>query len=53
MQTVALTAHSAWGQAVDKAVAEEGWKMVLLLRLAPVVPFAALNYVRTQCALHA
>lgn len=53
MHTVALTAHSAWGQAVDRAVAEEGWQMVLLLRLAPVVPFAALNYVRTQCALYA
>ena len=31
-------------QAVDIAVSEEGWQMVLLLRLAPVVPFAALNY---------
>ena len=31
-------------QAVESAVAEEGWKMVLLLRLSPVIPFALLNY---------
>ena len=31
-------------QAVEAAVAEEGWKMVLLLRLSPVIPFAPLNY---------
>lgn len=29
---------------MDTAVAEDGGRMVLLLRLAPVVPFAALNY---------
>jgi uncharacterized membrane protein YdjX (TVP38/TMEM64 family) len=31
-------------QAVEAAVEEEGWKMVLLLRLSPVIPFALLNY---------
>lgn len=35
--------HPVW-QAVESAVAEEGWKMVLLLRLSPVIPFALLNY---------
>lgn len=31
-------------QAVDKAVAGEGWKIVLLTRLSPVFPFNLLNY---------
>lgn len=31
-------------QAVDRAVAAEGWKIVALLRLSPVFPYVALNY---------
>ena len=31
-------------QAIDKAVAEEGWKIVGLTRLSPVFPFNLLNY---------
>jgi uncharacterized membrane protein YdjX (TVP38/TMEM64 family) len=30
--------------AVDRAVAAEGWKIVLLTRLSPVFPFTILNY---------
>ena len=31
-------------QAVDAAVAREGWKIVFLMRLSPVIPFNLLNY---------
>jgi uncharacterized membrane protein YdjX (TVP38/TMEM64 family) len=31
-------------RAIDKAVAEEGWKIVLLTRLSPIFPFNLLNY---------
>jgi uncharacterized membrane protein YdjX (TVP38/TMEM64 family) len=31
-------------QAIDDAVAEEGWKIVFLARLSPIFPFNLLNY---------
>ena len=31
-------------RALDKAVAREGWKVVALARLSPVIPFNLLNY---------
>ncbi len=31
-------------QAIDRAVANEGWKIVLLTRLSPLFPFNLLNY---------
>lgn len=31
-------------QAIDRAVAREGWKIVLLTRLSPIFPFNLLNY---------
>ncbi len=37
-------AGSAKFRALDEAVAREGWKMVFLTRLSPVIPFSLLNY---------
>jgi uncharacterized membrane protein YdjX (TVP38/TMEM64 family) len=31
-------------KAVDEAIAREGWRIVLLARLAPIFPYAVLNY---------
>jgi uncharacterized membrane protein YdjX (TVP38/TMEM64 family) len=39
-----MTEHRPKFKAVDRAVTEEGWKVVLLLRLSPLVPFNLQNY---------
>ena len=31
-------------QAIDSAVSKEGWKLITLLRLSPIVPWNVLNY---------
>lgn len=38
-----IEGHSSFG-ALDYAVADEGWKIVGLTRLSPVLPFTLLNY---------
>jgi uncharacterized membrane protein YdjX (TVP38/TMEM64 family) len=37
--------HHPTFAAIDRAVAEEGWKIVFLTRLAPMFPFFLMNYV--------
>ena len=37
-------AGNAKFQAIDRAVGEQGFKIVLLLRLSPIIPFNLLNY---------
>ena len=39
-----ITQRYEWWQAVEHAIEHEGWKIVLLLRLTPLVPFNLLNY---------
>jgi uncharacterized membrane protein YdjX (TVP38/TMEM64 family) len=40
----ALAARNEKFRAIDQAVREQGWKVVALLRLSPLVPFSVSNY---------
>lgn len=39
-----ITAKNERFRALDRAIGEQGWKMIFLLRLSPVVPFNLSNY---------
>ena len=41
---VAIIANRPGLRAVDRAVADEGWRVIALLRLSPLVPFNLQNY---------
>lgn len=36
--------YPKWGT-IDQALAREGWKLVSLLRLSPIMPYNVLNYI--------
>ena len=40
----ALTCHNSVWRAVEYAVSESGWRMIILFRLSPVLPFNLQNY---------
>ena len=37
-------ARSRWAATLDRSVAAEGWRLVCLMRLSPVMPFAPTSY---------
>eukprot|EP00877_Chromochloris_zofingiensis_P004762 jgi/Chrzof1/14287/Cz08g31390.t1 len=39
-----LTANWSVWQALQAALQEDGWKLVILLRISPVMPFSVINY---------
>ncbi len=41
----AMTTKNKKFQAIDRAIGEQGWKLIFLLRLSPVIPFNVSNYV--------
>ncbi|KAJ3087606.1 hypothetical protein HK102_010678 [Quaeritorhiza haematococci] len=38
-------------RAIDHAITVEGWKIVILLRLAPIIPFGVINYLVSMTSI--
>lgn len=52
--TVKAYLHSTWPTfpTIDSAIKKEGWKLVCLLRLSPVLPYNVLNYALAITPVH-
>ena len=45
-----LKQYPSWA-AIDNAVSREGWKLITLLRLSPIIPWNLLNYALSVTAV--